>query len=401
MARDTIRPEVETGPLVFTRRSFVAAAAAGAASVFAPAIIGRAQSVTTVRLGHTQPLTGPSAPYGIRAMDGARVAIAEIKAAGGFRDAKGNRYVFEMSEDDMANDPKQAVTLFRQQALDAKVVVSLGPTNSVGFIPLVPIAGQIKLPLIGNGSGAPVKQWNPFSFRVNPVASTAVPVVLGKVHQLHKFKRLALIYDQTQDGQVGDATVAREQQSKLGYELVANEAFRANDQDFSPQISKIKSAKPDALYVAAATGDGVKVVTQIRGAGLDLPMITGYGSFQDPVYWDGTMGGVKDGYTWLAQDLKTASGKLKEWLDAYNKQFKNEATSFSTYGYDSVYAVAEAIRVAASTDREKVRQALASLAFTSPIGTRITFKNPPAGENQTPSVAVIKVTGRGTYTAVA
>lgn len=399
MSRNESHSKRQAGARIITRRSFMAATAVGAAAVFAPAIIGRAQSVTTVKLGHTEPLTGPSAPYGIRGMDGAKVAVAEIKAAGGFQDSKGNRYVFEMTEDDMANDPKQAVTLFRQQVLDSKVVASIGPTNSVGFIPLIPIAGQLKLPLVGDGSGAIVKQWNPYAFRVNPVASTAAPVVLERIQKIHKIKRLALIYDQTQDGQVADATVVREMQGKLGYEIVVSDAFRANDQDFSPQIAKIKNAKPDAIYVAAATGDGVKLVTQIRAAGLDMPLITGYGSFQDPVYWDGTKGGVKDGYTWLAQDLNSASGALKQWLDSYNKQFKNEATSFSTYGYDAIYAVAEAIKRAASAEREKVREALASLAFTSPIGSRITFKNPPTGENQTPSVTVIKVTGRGTYVA--
>lgn len=400
MSRNESHSNRQAGARIITRRSFMAATAAGAAAVFAPAIIGRAQSVTTVKLGHTEPLTGPSAPYGIRGMDGAKVAVAEIKAAGGFQDSKGNRYVFEMTEDDMANDPKQAVTLFRQQTLDSKVVASIGPTNSVGFIPLIPIAGQLKLPLVGDGSGAIVKQWNPYAYRVNPVAATAAPVLLERVQKIHKIKRLAVIYDQTQDGQVADATAVREMQGKLGYEIVVSDAFRANDQDFSPQIAKIKNSKPDAIYVAAATGDGVKLVTQIRAAGLDMPLITGYGSFQDPVYWDGTRGGVKDGYTWLAQDLNSASGALKQWLDGYNKQFKNEATSFSTYGYDAVYAVAEAIKRAASAEREKVREALASLAFTSPIGSRITFKNPPTGENQTPSVTVIKVTGRGTYVAV-
>ena len=48
--------------------------------------------------------------------------------------------------------------------------------------------------------------------------------------------------------------------------------------------------KPDAIYVAATTGDGIKVVSQIREAGIDKRLITGYGSFQDPVYWDGTSG---------------------------------------------------------------------------------------------------------------
>jgi ABC-type branched-subunit amino acid transport system substrate-binding protein len=60
-------------------------------------------------------------------------------------------------------------------------------------------------------------------------------------------QQLAVIYDQTQDGQVRDAEVCKQLPAKLGYELVAFEAFRMGDQDFSPQITKIRSLKPDAI----------------------------------------------------------------------------------------------------------------------------------------------------------
>ena len=66
---------------------------------------------------------------------------------GGFADQKGNKYIFEMSEDDMVNDAKQAVTLFRQHANDPKLVASMGPTNSVGFLPCIPIAGISMVPV--------------------------------------------------------------------------------------------------------------------------------------------------------------------------------------------------------------------------------------------------------------
>jgi branched-chain amino acid transport system substrate-binding protein len=383
-----------------SRRQFVAAVAGTAALPFAPAIV-RAQSASAIKFGHVQPLTGPSAAYGFRARDGAIIAVEEINAAGGWTDAKGQKHQLEMLVGDMANDPKQAITLFRQYATDSSVVAMLGPTNSVGFVPLVPVAGQLKLPLIGNGSGAPIKEWNTYVYRVNPVSSVAVPILVKKVVDKLNIKRLAVIYDQTQDAQAGDAEVCKELAGKLGYELVAFEAFRANDQDFSPQIAKIRSLRPDAIYVAGATGDGIKVVSQIRESGIDKPLITGFGSFQDPVYWDGTKGAVKGDYTWLAQDLSSPSGSLKPFLEKYNARFtQQEATSFSTFGYDSVVTLVETLKKAGTTDRDKVAAALTNLDFTSPIGSQITFKNPPDGNNVNPSVVAVQITGRGTYVAV-
>lgn len=383
-----------------SRRCFGALLAGGSAAMTASTIV-RAQGAAVIKIGHIQPITGPSAAYGIRARDGAQMAIDEINAAGGWTDAQGKKYSFEIALGDMANDPKQAITLFRQYATDAQVVAVLGPTNSVGYVPLVPVAGQIKLPLVGNGSGAPVKEWTPYAYRINPIGAIAAPALLKKVVALEKVKKLAVIYDQTQDAQAGDAEQCKLAAAGLGFEVVAYEAFRANDQDFSPQISNIRSKKPDAIYVAAATGDGIKVVSQIREAGIDKPLLTGYGSFQDPVYWDGTKGAVKGDYTWLAQDLSSPTGQLKGFLEKYNARFpQQEATSFSTFGYDSVHTLFAALGKAGVPDRDKVSAALATLDFTSPIGSRVTFKNPPDGNNINPSVVIVKVKGRGVYDAV-
>jgi len=365
-----------------------------------PAIIRPARAADiTVRLAQIEPLTGPSSAYGIRCRDGAASALAEIERAGGFHDTKGNQYRLEISLGDMANDARQAITLYRQNALNSSIKANIGPTNSVGYVPIVPIAAQLRLLLIGE-SGAPIRRWTPWSYRVNPVSTSAVPVLLRTlVPKLH-IKRLAVIYDQTQDGQASDAEVCRQMKGELGYEIVADEAFSSGVQDFAPQIARMQNSKPDAIYVAAATGDGLKVSAQIRAAGFDVPMMTGYGAFNDPVYWNGSNGAVKGGYTWVAQDLAGASGPLRTWLDEYNKTYKLPATSFSTYGYDCVMSIAEAIKQAGSTEREQIQEAMSHLDFRSPIGTHITFKNPPSGKNLTPTVTVIQINGPGTYAVV-
>ncbi|MBX6373909.1 MAG: branched-chain amino acid ABC transporter substrate-binding protein [Acetobacteraceae bacterium] len=385
-------------PGIGRRRLGGLAAGAATLALAAPPRIGRAQP-PAIRIGNTQALTGPSAAYGIRARDGAILALEDVNNAGGLN-LGGTTYRLDMSSEDMANDARQAVTLLRQWATDAAVLAVLGPSNSVGYVAMVPAAGQLRIPMVGTGSGAPVREWNPYSYRVNPVSSIAVPQVLRKVVPAEKVRRMAVIYDQTQDAQLGDAEVTRSMARELNYEVVAYEAFRANDQDFSPQIAKIRSARPDAIYVAAATGDGVKVVSQIREAGIEKPLMTGFGSFEDPVYWDGTRGQVRGCYTWLAQDLRAPSPALKSFLDRYNARFPQEATSFSTYGYDAIIAIAEGLKKAGRADRQALQAALGSLDITTPLGTRVTFRNPPDGNNQNPSVVVIKITGRGAYQTV-
>jgi branched-chain amino acid transport system substrate-binding protein len=257
----------------------------------------------------------------------------------------------------------------------------------------------MQLMILGHAA-APIKSWNPWGYRVNPIADTTTPLFLKKVSSLISPKRLALLFDQTQEGQLADADVVRRLPGEIGYEIVSADAFRGGDQDFSPQIANLKNANPDAIYIAASVADGIKIVNQLRGVGVELPIITGYGSFLDPLYWEGTNGSIKGGYTWIAQDIQGAKGKLKDFLDKYNAKNKLQATSYSSYGYDSVYSVVECIKRSGSIDREAMRQAMSSLEFDTPIGTRITFKNPPTGENLTPKANTIRVTGLGTYEVV-
>jgi branched-chain amino acid transport system substrate-binding protein len=280
------------------------------------------------------------------------------------------------------------------------VICAIGPTNSVGFVPIVPVAEQMSIPLIGDGSGVPVKTWNTWAFRVNPINSTGTPVLLKQVVAKEKVKKLAVIFDQTQDGQRADAEVCKAQASTLGYSLVAYEAFRTGDQDFSPQISTVRAARPDAIFIAAAIGDGVKVVPQVREAGITVPLMTGSGSFQDPVYWEATKGVIKGGYTWISLDLQSPAPALKSFLDAYRKRFNVEAASTNAYGADAVYTMVQALKVAGKVDRGAMQAAMATLDFTTPIGTHIKFKNPPGGDNIDPTVVPIQATGPGTYARI-
>lgn len=384
-------------PRTASRRTLLKAGAAATAGVFAPAVL-RAAEPQAIKIGQVEALTGPSAAYGIRGLSGAQLAAEDVNREG--LTIGGTTYRLEIVSGDMGNDARQALTLMRQHAGDESIVAEIGATNSVGYVAMVPVAGQLRIPLMGDGSGAPIREWNPFAYRTNPFSNIAIPAVLAKVVGLHKVKRLGVIYDQTQDGQKGDAEVCRAEAGKLGYEVVAFEAFRAGDQDFSPQIATVRASRPDAIFVAGATGDGIKVTSQVKEAGLKQPLMTGFGSFQDPVYWDGTKGAVKGDYTWLAQDLQAPSPALKGFLDRYKAKFSQDATSFTTYGADAVTCLVEGLKKAGSVSRAGLQEALAHLELTSPIGTHLRFNNPPDGNNVGASVVVIKVNGRGTYDAV-
>ncbi len=305
--------------------------------------------------------TGQSAAYGSKVIEGVNLAAKAINDAGGFADKCGARYKVKITTGDMANSREQAVSLLRQAAADASVLAVVAPSPSTGYVPMVPVAGQLKIPIIATGSAAPIKEWNPWAFRLNTVSKVAVPPLMRTLKAKFDVKRVA------------------------------------------PQLSKIKAVKPDWIGIYGATPELAKVVNQMVELGVKAEMITGFGTFNDPVAWDLTEGRVKGGYSWSAYFAleDPARPEVAKMVQLYKKEYGHDPTLYSFYGWDAVHVYVEAVKRACTpTDRDKFRQALNTIDNVPTLSGKATFKNPPDGENLSAAVIVNQTTGRGTFEAV-
>ena len=347
--------------------------------------------------------TGQSAAYGSKVIEGVNLAAKVVNDAGGVADRCGGRYKVKVTTGDMANSREQAVSLLRQAAGDSTVLAVVGPSPSTGYVPMVPVAGQLKIPVIATGSAAPIKEWNPWAFRLNTTSKVAAPGMMKTLKGKLDIKHVALIYDVTQDGQRGEAELIRNSAKEIGYEVVAFEAFRAGDNDFRPQLSKIKASKADAIAIYGATPELAKVVNQMGELGIKANIVTGFGTFNDPVVWDLTEGKVKGGYSWSAYFAleDPARPEIAKMVQLYKKEYGHDPTLYSFYGWDSLNVYVEAAkRACTATDREKFRQALNTIENFPTLSGKATFKNPPDGENLSAAVIVNQTTGRGTFEAL-
>jgi branched-chain amino acid transport system substrate-binding protein len=344
--------------------------------------------------------TGQSAAYGSKVIEGVNLAAKAINDVGGFTDRCGGKYRVKVTTGDMANSREQAVSLLRQAAADVSVLAVVGPSPSTGYVPMVPVAGQLKIPIIATGSAAPIKEWNPWSFRLNTTSKAAAPGMMKLLKAKFDIKAVALIYDITQDGQRGEAELIRNSANDIGYEVVAFEAFRAGDNDFRPQLSKIKATKADWIGVYGATPELAKIVNQLAEQRIKANWVTGFGTFNDPVVWDLTEGKVKGGYSWTAYFAleDPARPEIARTVQLYRKEYGHDPTLYSFYGWDALNVYVEVVkRACTATDREKFRQGLNTIDNFPTLSGKATFKNPPDGENLSAAVIVNQTTGRGTF----
>ena len=347
--------------------------------------------------------TGQSAAYGSKVIEGVNLAAKTINDAGGFTDRCGGKYKVKVTTGDMANSREQAVSLLRQAAADASVLAVIAPSPSTGYVPMVPVAGQLKIPIMSTGSAAPIKEWNAWSFRLNTTSKAAAPGMMKALKAKLDLKHVALIYDVTQDGQRGEAELIRNSAKEIGYDVVAFEAFRAGDNDFRPQLSKIKATKADWIGIYGATPELAKVVNQMAELAIKANIVTGFGTFNDPVVWDLTEGKVKGGYSWSAYFAleDPARPDIAKMVQIYKKEYGHDPTLYSFYGWDALNVYVETVkRACTATDREKFRQVLNTIDNVPTLSGKATFKNPPDGENLSAAVIVNQTTGRGTFDAL-
>ncbi len=367
------------------------------------AVTSAQQPGRVVHLYQINSITGQSAAYGGRAVQGAELLAKQINDANGFRDSCGNTYTLKLTSWDMVNSREQAIAGLRKAADDPTVLAVLGSTPSTGYVAMVPVAGQLRIPLISPGSNATVKAWNPYAFRVTVSVPVGAPQIMRKLKEKFDIKRVAIIYDISQDAERSEAEFVRDLAGTLGYQVVAFEAFRASDTSFRPQLTTIKAANPDWLGTYGATPELSKIINQMDELGLlgRVEFFGHAGNLNDPQLFDLTNGRVKGGVNWsVAVDLTSPDPKIQKFVSDYRAAFPMDPTVYSVYGYQAVQAAVDAVkRSCTATDREKFRDALATTQVDA-LGGRVAFDNKrtePNGENHAGNVIVNRVTGRGTF----
>ncbi|MBI4505644.1 MAG: ABC transporter substrate-binding protein [Chloroflexi bacterium] len=374
-----------------------AKAAQPAAKPAQPAAAKPAAEAKEVHLYSVDAQTAQSATFGKRTRDGVLLRAKKINAEGGFKDSAGTTYRIKVTSEDMANSREQAIALFRKGASDPSVMGVIGPTPSTGFVPIVPVAGQLKLPVMATGAGAAIKEWNPYTYRLNVVPEVATPLMMKFLKEKYDIKRLAIIYDITQDGNRTDAEIIRDLGPKLGYEVVAFEAFRAGDTDLRPQLTKIKAANPDWIAYNEPAEDMARALNQAYELGLgDKQKVTGFGQFDNnPVVWDLTNGKPVGGFSWTsAVDVSSDSAEMKAYVDDYRREYNEAPTIFSLYGHDALGVYIDAVkRAGTGSDREKVNAALRQTKGLKGLATNATFEA-GNGENRTPLIKITRTTGK-------
>ncbi len=148
------------------------------ATVLASALVAtQAQAQETIKIGMTQPLTGPVAASGNYVANGAKIAVDVINAKGGVLGKK-----LELILEDNKSNPKEAVNAVEKLILRDKVPLLIGAWSSTYTLAIMPKLIEYKIPLIveTSSSGKITTSGNPWVFRISPTSEMEAKAFLTK-----------------------------------------------------------------------------------------------------------------------------------------------------------------------------------------------------------------------------
>lgn len=255
-----------------TRRRFAAATLATAAW----AAMGIAHAAEPIKVGLVTALSGQSALAGDAITRGLTIAIEEINAKGGLL---GGRKLELVRRDDEAN-PAKGVTAARELIYKEKVAVLFGGLDTPVSIAIVQLANQEKVPFMGPwAAGTPVTKNGAkpnFAFRVSAVDEIVDRGMLAYAQKTFNAKNPGMILVNNPWGESNEKGLTAALSAK-GMKPAGIEKFGDSDVDVVPQLTRLKAAGADALFLVGNVGPSAQVVKSLDRMGWQVPIVSHWG----------------------------------------------------------------------------------------------------------------------------
>jgi branched-chain amino acid transport system substrate-binding protein len=321
-----------------------------------------------VRIGVFMSLTGDTANFGISSTNGIKMAADEVNAAGGI-----NGKQIELLVQDDRSDASEAATIVTKFVTQDQVHAILGEVASSRSIAAAPIAQNAKIPMLTPSSTNPeVTKKGDYIFRscfIDPVQGAAIAQFGAKTLGA---KRAALMVDRKNDYSTGLEKVISEVFTRLGGQVVVTQSYQAGDQDFNAQITSIKGANPDVIFVPGYYGDVGLFAKQARDKGITVPLLGGDGWDSPSLYQIG--GSALNGcYFSNHYSPDDADPIVVKFVADYKSRYGTVPDALAATAYDAARIMFDAIKRANSLDGSAIRQALADTKEFPGVTGMVTF----------------------------
>lgn len=357
--------------LTISRRKLLAAAPLALAlpNVIRPA----SAQAEPLRFGVADPLTGPSALFGLDQMQAVRWAVEDINAAGGVNGRKLEAIIV-----DHQAKPDVGIAVVTRLIQVEKVPAFITAFSNV-VKAVAPIANREKTLMLSVGANSPdIKNLGDYVYTTFPLADVDMRALGTWLYQKQGKRRAAVLYVNHETGTEG-AKVLSESFRKAGGEVVLDESYEEQRSDFTGLVLKVRAANPDVVHIHSVVSDFTAIVAQMRQLGLNMQVTSFQTAFNPKMIQElgkGAEGIVVTALAPSAEDNANVPKYLERWQSVHKRG--PIGLPYTQYWHDAPYILAKLFKQVLDKKEEvngtTLRQALVDIKdFDLPLTNRITI----------------------------
>jgi branched-chain amino acid transport system substrate-binding protein len=315
----------------------------------------------TILIGHVASLTGSEATFGDSTDKGIKLALEERNKAGGI---KGKKLALKTLDDQ--GKPEEAQVAATRLVVKDKVTSLIGEVASSRSLAVAPVAEDHKIPMVSTASTNPKVTLDPqgntrkYVFRVCFIDPFQGTVMAKFARENMKVSKVAVLRDVGNAYSVGLADFFEETFKKLGGEIVSDQSFKSGDQDFKAQLTKIREASPEAIYIPAYYTDVGLIGRQVRELGMKQPMIGGDGWDSEKLY-EIAAGALDGSFFSNHYTFESPEPQVQEFVAKYKAAYNGQVPdALAALGYDAALVTFDAMDRAKDLSGPAIAEALAA-----------------------------------------
>jgi branched-chain amino acid transport system substrate-binding protein len=315
----------------------------------------------TIKIGLVTALSGQSARAGEAITRGLAVAIDEINAKGGVLGRK-----LELVRRDDEATPAKGVIAARELLFREKVAVLFGGLDTPVSLAIVPIVNENRIPFMGPwAAGTPITKNGAkenYVFRVSAVDEIVNRAMLQYSQKTFNAKNCGMILVNNPWGESNEKGLTAALEAKK-MKPAGIEKFEGNDVDVVPQLTRLKNAGADCLFLVGNVGPSAQVVKSLDRMGWKPPIVSHWGPaggrFTELAGPSAKEVHFVQTYSFFGKQTPVGDKVLKALMAKYS-DIKGPGDVTPAVGvanaYDAMMLTAMAIQAAGSTDGPKVRE---------------------------------------------
>ncbi len=311
------------------------------------------------------PITGSQAKFGEIEKRAYEIAMEEINASGGI---KGRKVVLEF--EDSQGKPEISRSIAEKLIDVKKQPVLFGEYSSSCSKAMAALAEERKVPyLVVTGATDDITQQKyKYVFRMNPTNNYYASGMMSFLREVVKPTSIAVLYESSDFGTSGAEDMVK-QAEKIGMKVLLKEKYEKGAVDFKPILSKVKSERPDVLYMVSYVMDASLLMKQIKELRIDAKLFAGGAAgFAIPEFISSAKDASEYVVTTTLWSPQVTYPGAKEFAEKYKRLAKDYPSYHGAEAYAALYIIKDILARAKSVTPDDIRVAMKATNMVTAFG---------------------------------